>query len=69
MYGTPVNRGERFEVWLDGVVDAMENGELEDPQSPKSPPQDRLGSRGWERNVGHRRSPLHLDAWGNPSER
>lgn len=69
MGGTPANRLERFEVWLDDVVDAMENGELEDPYSPKDPPEDRMGSRVLERNVGYRRSPLHLDAWGNPSER
>lgn len=69
MYGRPVNRGERMETWLHEVVDAMEKNELEDPHSPKTPPQDRLQSCTSGRNAQHRRSPSHLDAWGNPSER
>lgn len=69
MYGLPVNRGEHFEAWLDEVVEAMEKGELEDPYRPRDPPSDRLPDRASERNVGYCRSPLHLDAWDNPSER
>lgn len=32
-------------------------------------PEDEWDNIAWQRIVRHRRSPTHMDAWGNPSER
>jgi hypothetical protein len=76
--------GKRIEAWLDGVVDAMEKDELEDPMHKSwernSKPEDRVLDRKdrpldeWNgmavmRNVRGCRPAVYRDLWGSVGER
>jgi hypothetical protein len=71
-------------VWLDGVVEAMDNSELDDPMhnswdlysnpegrvvDPKDRPNDEWDNIAWQRNVRHRTRPVRTDTQGNSSDR
>lgn len=73
-----------MEAWLDGVVEAMENGELEDPMhnswdpdsnpelrvvDSKDRPDDEWDNIAWQRNVRRRDRLLHRGRWGSGSDR
>jgi hypothetical protein len=84
VYGGLMSKHQRLEVWLKGVVEAMDNGELEDAMQnswdlysdpekrvvdPRDRPDDEWDNIAWQRNVRRRTQPVYMDVWGNMSER